>query len=193
MGNTELRRIEFLDTINTYYADTNGFLYRQMKNIPRQHQLDREGCTLFKYNGVWLNKIKGFKDPKGYLRVDIDDRTYAIHRLIGLTFLKNIEDKPQINHINGIKTDNRIDNLEWCSCQENIKHSFEVLKRKPSYGNLGNKYEELPINIERNNAIESDILNTNLNYSSIALRHNVTVGIVKCVAKLRKVQRLSKR
>lgn len=191
MGNTELRRIEFLESTNTYYVSTEGNLYRQMKNLPRQSQLDREGCTLFKHNGVWLNPIKGFKDPKGYLRVDIDDKTYAIHRLVGLTFIPVVEGKPQINHKDGIKTNNKVDNLEWVNNQENVIHAFEVLKRKPSYGKTG-KFGETLNKVSRNNLIEFDIKDSNLSYKEIAAKHEVTVSIVKDVAKIRKVQRLSK-
>jgi len=61
--------------------------------------------------------------PKGYLRVNLERKVYLVHRLIALAFLDNVNNKPQINHKDGNKLNNRVINLEWVTNQENRDHA----------------------------------------------------------------------
>lgn len=120
--------------------------------VPDYDHLTEEQNKLFtsmyqvsNYGRVWSNLNGIFKIPstqtKGYqvihwkipknMGVGINGQkgiAYRVHRMVAKAFIENPEDKPDINHIDGDKKNNRIDNIEWCTKVENAKHSRDVLK-----------------------------------------------------------------
>ncbi len=116
--------------------------YYQVSNKGRIKSLDR---TYTRVDG----KIKKYKskirklpiDAYGYNIINLfkggKRSFYKVHRLVAYAFLENIKNKPQINHKNGIKTDNNVNNLEWVTCSENLKHAHRLGFKKPSTPMLG--------------------------------------------------------
>ena len=71
--------------------------------------------------------IRPRTSPKGYFVITLDGDPARLHRVIATTFIPNPHGKPQVNHKNGVKTDNRVCNLEWVNNSENQKHRYSVL------------------------------------------------------------------
>jgi len=67
----------------------------------------------YKHKGKWL---------KVSLRNGVSKKNYPVHRLVAIAFIPNPLNKPEINHINLQKDDNRVANLEWVTGEENRKH-----------------------------------------------------------------------
>lgn len=92
--------------------------------------------------GIKLGKEWKRKKPelskKGYFRIRLHCEEYSknfqLHRLVANAFISNPESKPQVNHINAIRNDNSLKNLEWVTNSENQLHSFRVIGRETMKG-----------------------------------------------------------
>jgi len=123
--------------------------------------------------------LKPFTTNKGYKSIGLfttnGRKHLSVHRMVAEAFIPNVENKPQVNHKNGIKDDNRVDNLEWVTSSENMIHAYKNGKVSPSrkitdeqvieirkLGNEGKKSKEL-----------SDLFNVSRSYINDILAFRV--------------------
>jgi hypothetical protein len=91
-----------------YSIDTLGNVWNTSTNTLKKYHFDSSGrCMVDLYNNGIRKKA-------------------LVHRLVGDAFIPNPNNKPQINHINGIHTDNRLENLEWVTDSENKYHAYKI-------------------------------------------------------------------
>ncbi len=95
-------------------------IYR--KNISKNYHATSDGKV---YSTRTNKQIEGGYNRR-YLRCKVDGTSYHTHRLIAKTFLPNPNNLPQVNHKDGNKHNNSVDNLEWCTAQHNVQHAVDT-------------------------------------------------------------------
>ena len=131
-----------------YYATDDGHIYSEHLKRNISEYFDKDG-----YKKVRLSNGDGSR------------KVFSVHRLILETFEPNINsDKLQVNHIDGDKTNNKLSNLEWVSCKENINHAYNL----GLYSNIG----------DNNNGEHKLVTAQVLEIINLLLSHEMTIQAI---------------
>jgi len=108
------------------YQLKKGVQVKEVKGFEGIYSVTSDGRVWSIRRRIWLSP---FNIKTGYKTVRLsfmgDEEDKKIHRLVGEAFIPNPHNKPQINHKNGNKSDNRASNLEWVTARENIQHASD--------------------------------------------------------------------
>lgn len=156
---------------NEIWKPIKGFegLY-EVSNLGRVRSLDR---TIITRNGkkiFYKGKIlKPINCSNGYLKVNLvknkKQKTVNIHRLVAETFIPNPNNKPCVDHINTIRTDNRVENLRWATASENQYNELTTIRKKEYNGDKCYWYEK----IGKNNPFSKKVVQLTLEDNCIKI------------------------
>lgn len=163
---------------NAYSVSTMGNVQRTSPKLLRHRKCD-----------PWLNfsptPCSQSKNPGGYMQVRIGpagaQKTVSVHKLVAVTFIQNPNGFMEINHIDGNKENNRVDNLEWTTRSKNLKHAV-------SMGLLSIARGEEHANAKLDNAAVLKIRNSGIPAKELAASLGVSLSLIYLV-KQRKIWR----
>ena len=153
-------------------------------------QIDDYPCymisNLGRIKSLKFNKekiLKGGIDTRGYhhvpLRNEKGRKGLLTHRLVAKAFVLNLKNTECVNHLNGIKTDNRAENLEWCTQKENVNHAWASDLCGSKVGNLNGRSILNEIQVVEIRSL------TGMRVSEIAAKYNASWS---CISKVLKRQ-----
>ena len=147
----------------------------RVKNLSKIWWMDKNNThRRYKPDTIIFNRI----DNLGYsictlYKNSIGTKRIRIHRLVAEAFIPNPDNKPCVNHINGIKNDNRIENLEWCTYSENIQHAYDNGLKISKNGKDHHHWNKQPTNLKLSEEQVIEIRNSCLKQYELAEIYNV--------------------
>lgn len=141
--------------------------------------ISKDGIVLStrKLKGHIRHPVRQYPHMHGGYCVDLTvhqrRKKFKVHRLVACTYLANPQNKKQVNHLNGDRYDNRLENLEWVTDSENKIHSCRFLKHR-----RGGAVRKKAIEIDRNVPLILKLLKRGIKQTQIAKRFNVTPSVI---------------
>lgn len=163
-------------------------VWKEIEGYEGHYQISNKGNVVSIKNSEPL-LIKQQNHSSGYKQVKLCKpkaiSIQKVHRLVAKAFIDNPENKPQVNHINGVKTDNRAENLEWNTALENTRHAFE--------NGLVNVYGENHRTSKLTDKEAEFILNNYKSFtlSELSIRFKVSEACVRDIIKGRRRKKLN--
>lgn len=147
--------------------------------ISKNYSVSEDGHIINHATGRILHEYVG-KD--GYVRTQFDGKTKLVHRVVASAFIEKPQGKDFVNHKDGNKNNNSVDNLEWCTRSENMSHAYAMkLKTKMN----GTKNGRCKLTTEEATFIKHNYLPRDKEFGAMALakRFNVSYRTVSAIAK----------
>lgn len=169
--------------------------YFQVSNMGRVKRLEAEGTfnrtnkktgKPYKKTKIKINEqiLLGTLNHKNYVSIhlsynDVNSKNFErkkpsiiVHREVAKSFIPNPNNLPQINHINGVTYDNRVENLEWCDNTYNQKHRYEILNKEKTIINVN---KERVVKVHKLDEF-GNVTETYDSISEAAKKNNTTTG-----------------
>jgi hypothetical protein len=160
--------------------------YNGLYMISNTGKLNRIGKVITRRNGTKVYipgcEMKINVDKNGYctvcLTINNKHRTLNFHRLVAKHFIRNVENKPCVNHKDGNKQNNHVNNLEWCTRSENSKHAFDT---GLNWSYKGEEKKNSKLTNAQVLEMRKDYVPQKNSYPMLAIKYGVSVYTVRSI------------